>query len=76
MFLEMMISPLQSRCFAVMLRCVSHVFLPFRPLRKMATGMVFAALAFGAATLVEINVVVRTNPPKYHLQRGCTVCAG
>lgn len=27
------------------------------PLRKMATGMVFAALAFGAATLVEINVV-------------------
>lgn len=27
------------------------------PLRKMATGMVFAALAFGAATLVEVNVV-------------------
>lgn len=27
------------------------------PLRKMATGMVFAALAFVAATLVEINVV-------------------
>lgn len=24
-------------------------------------GMIFAALAFGAATLVEINVVVRTN---------------
>uniref|UniRef100_A0AAQ5Y1Z6 Solute carrier family 15 member 2 n=1 Tax=Amphiprion ocellaris TaxID=80972 RepID=A0AAQ5Y1Z6_AMPOC len=30
-----------------------------RPLRKMATGMIFAALAFGAATLVEISVVVR-----------------
>ncbi|KAI3355723.1 hypothetical protein L3Q82_004311 [Scortum barcoo] len=28
------------------------------PLRKMATGMIFAALAFGAATLVEVNVVV------------------
>uniref|UniRef100_A0A8C5GUV7 Solute carrier family 15 member 2-like n=1 Tax=Gouania willdenowi TaxID=441366 RepID=A0A8C5GUV7_GOUWI len=27
------------------------------PLRKMATGMIFAALAFGAATLVEINVM-------------------
>uniref|UniRef100_A0A672YNW6 Solute carrier family 15 member 2 n=1 Tax=Sphaeramia orbicularis TaxID=375764 RepID=A0A672YNW6_9TELE len=27
------------------------------PLRKMATGMIFAALAFVAATLVEINVV-------------------
>uniref|UniRef100_A0A8C2XNX2 Solute carrier family 15 member 2 n=1 Tax=Cyclopterus lumpus TaxID=8103 RepID=A0A8C2XNX2_CYCLU len=27
------------------------------PLRKMATGMVFAALAFGAAALVEVNVV-------------------
>ncbi|KAM8858259.1 solute carrier family 15 member 2 [Synchiropus picturatus] len=26
------------------------------PLRKMAAGMVFAALAFGAATLVEVNV--------------------
>uniref|UniRef100_A0A674NLG1 Solute carrier family 15 member 2 n=1 Tax=Takifugu rubripes TaxID=31033 RepID=A0A674NLG1_TAKRU len=26
------------------------------PLRKMAMGMIFAALAFGAATLVEINV--------------------
>uniref|UniRef100_A0A7N8WUX0 Solute carrier family 15 member 2 n=1 Tax=Mastacembelus armatus TaxID=205130 RepID=A0A7N8WUX0_9TELE len=31
------------------------------PLRKMATGMVFAALAFGAATLVEVNVVVRMS---------------
>lgn len=30
-------------------------------------GMVFAALAFGAATLVEINVVVRTNQHNYHL---------
>ncbi|XP_061774167.1 LOW QUALITY PROTEIN: solute carrier family 15 member 2 [Nerophis ophidion] len=27
------------------------------PLRKMATGMVFAALAFGAAALVEVNVM-------------------
>ncbi|XP_046902028.1 solute carrier family 15 member 2 [Hypomesus transpacificus] len=27
------------------------------PLRKMAVGMIFAALAFGAATLVEVNVV-------------------
>ncbi|XP_037546881.1 solute carrier family 15 member 2-like [Nematolebias whitei] len=27
------------------------------PLRKMATGMIFAALAFRAATLVEVNVV-------------------
>ncbi|XP_041858389.1 solute carrier family 15 member 2 [Melanotaenia boesemani] len=27
------------------------------PLRKMAAGMIFAALAFGAATLVEVNVV-------------------
>uniref|UniRef100_A0A665WN53 Solute carrier family 15 member 2 n=1 Tax=Echeneis naucrates TaxID=173247 RepID=A0A665WN53_ECHNA len=31
------------------------------PLRKMAMGMIFAALAFCAATLVEVNVVVRTN---------------
>lgn len=35
--------------------------LSFRPLRKMATGMIFAALAFGAATLVEVNVVVRMS---------------
>ncbi|KAM3862255.1 solute carrier family 15 member 2 [Diretmus argenteus] len=27
------------------------------PLRKMAAGMIFAALAFGAAALVEVNVV-------------------
>ncbi|XP_061697905.1 solute carrier family 15 member 2 isoform X2 [Syngnathoides biaculeatus] len=27
------------------------------PLRKMATGMIFAALAFGAAALVEVHVV-------------------
>lgn len=33
----------------------------FRPLRKMAAGMIFAALAFGAATLVEVNVVVRMS---------------
>ena len=32
-----------------------------RPLRKMAVGMIFAALAFGAATLVEIDVVVRMS---------------
>ncbi|XP_031697495.1 solute carrier family 15 member 2-like, partial [Anarrhichthys ocellatus] len=29
------------------------------PLRKMATGMIFASLAFIAATLVEVHVVVR-----------------
>uniref|UniRef100_A0AAY4BWS4 Solute carrier family 15 member 2 n=1 Tax=Denticeps clupeoides TaxID=299321 RepID=A0AAY4BWS4_9TELE len=29
------------------------------PLRKMATGMIIAALAFGAATVVELNVIVR-----------------
>lgn len=33
------------------------------PLRKMATGMIFAALAFGAATLVEINVVKTVVDP-------------
>ncbi|XP_072301357.1 solute carrier family 15 member 2 [Eucyclogobius newberryi] len=33
------------------------------PLRKMATGMVFAALAFGAATLVEVNVVKTVVTP-------------
>ncbi|XP_026151679.1 solute carrier family 15 member 2 isoform X2 [Mastacembelus armatus] len=33
------------------------------PLRKMATGMVFAALAFGAATLVEVNVVKTVVDP-------------
>ncbi|XP_054887260.1 solute carrier family 15 member 2 [Poeciliopsis prolifica] len=33
------------------------------PLRKMATGMIFAALAFGAATLVEINVVKTVVEP-------------
>ncbi|XP_024862753.1 solute carrier family 15 member 2 [Kryptolebias marmoratus] len=33
------------------------------PLRKMATGMVFAALAFGAATLVEVNVVKTVVEP-------------
>uniref|UniRef100_A0AAX7TT00 Solute carrier family 15 member 2 n=1 Tax=Astatotilapia calliptera TaxID=8154 RepID=A0AAX7TT00_ASTCA len=35
--------------------------LKITPLRKMAMGMVFAALAFGAATLVEVNVVVRMS---------------
>lgn len=34
-----------------------------KPLRKMATGMVFAALAFGAATLVEVNVVKTVVDP-------------
>lgn len=33
------------------------------PLRKMATGMIFAALAFGAATMVEINVVKTVVTP-------------
>ncbi|XP_056898475.1 solute carrier family 15 member 2 [Takifugu flavidus] len=33
------------------------------PLRKMAMGMIFAALAFGAATLVEINVVKTVVEP-------------
>lgn len=40
---------------------VGHQLSVFRPLRKMAMGMVFAALAFGAATLVEVNVVVRMS---------------
>lgn len=35
---------------------VSYIF---RPLRKMATGMILAALAFCAATIVEVNVIVR-----------------
>ena len=30
----------------------------FRPLKKMACGMIFAALAFGAAAMVEATVVV------------------
>ncbi|KAM9347796.1 solute carrier family 15 member 2 [Symphorus nematophorus] len=33
------------------------------PLRKMAAGMIFAALAFGAATLVELNVVKTVVDP-------------
>uniref|UniRef100_A0A671XM38 Solute carrier family 15 member 2 n=1 Tax=Sparus aurata TaxID=8175 RepID=A0A671XM38_SPAAU len=33
------------------------------PLRKMAAGMIFAALAFGAATLVEVNVVKTVVDP-------------
>uniref|UniRef100_A0A8C4FDB1 Solute carrier family 15 member 2 n=1 Tax=Dicentrarchus labrax TaxID=13489 RepID=A0A8C4FDB1_DICLA len=48
------------------------------PLRKMAAGMVFAALAFGAATLVEVNVILERSltltpwflcqdPPKYEM---------
>ncbi|XP_068592759.1 solute carrier family 15 member 2 [Cebidichthys violaceus] len=33
------------------------------PLRKMATGMIFASLAFVAATLVEVNVVKTVVDP-------------
>ncbi|XP_054470795.1 solute carrier family 15 member 2 [Anoplopoma fimbria] len=33
------------------------------PLRKMATGMIFAALAFVAATIVEVNVVKTVVDP-------------
>ncbi|XP_069576930.1 solute carrier family 15 member 2 [Brachyistius frenatus] len=33
------------------------------PLRKMAAGMIFAALAFGAATMVEVNVVKTVVDP-------------
>ncbi|KAM9850610.1 solute carrier family 15 member 2 [Aulostomus maculatus] len=33
------------------------------PLKKMATGMIFASLAFGAATLVELNVVKTVMDP-------------
>ncbi|XP_056145064.1 solute carrier family 15 member 2 [Lampris incognitus] len=33
------------------------------PLRKMAAGMIFAALAFGAATLVEVNVMKTVVAP-------------
>uniref|UniRef100_A0A8B9LY06 Solute carrier family 15 member 2 n=1 Tax=Astyanax mexicanus TaxID=7994 RepID=A0A8B9LY06_ASTMX len=36
-------------------KCFSCIL---RPLRKMATGMILAALAFCAATVVEVNVVV------------------
>ncbi|KAI1885242.1 hypothetical protein AGOR_G00218150 [Albula goreensis] len=35
----------------------------FTPLKKMATGMVFAALAFVAATLVEVNVTKTVVEP-------------
>uniref|UniRef100_A0A8C7V966 Solute carrier family 15 member 2 n=1 Tax=Oncorhynchus mykiss TaxID=8022 RepID=A0A8C7V966_ONCMY len=35
------------------------------PLKKMAVGMIFAALAFGSATLVEVNVTVRLNISVY-----------
>ncbi|XP_053185159.1 solute carrier family 15 member 2 [Scomber japonicus] len=33
------------------------------PLRKMAAGMIFAALAFGAATLVELSVIKTVVSP-------------
>ncbi|XP_028846890.1 solute carrier family 15 member 2 [Denticeps clupeoides] len=33
------------------------------PLRKMATGMIIAALAFGAATVVELNVIKTVVAP-------------
>uniref|UniRef100_A0A8C8BU03 Solute carrier family 15 member 2 n=1 Tax=Oncorhynchus tshawytscha TaxID=74940 RepID=A0A8C8BU03_ONCTS len=36
---------------------------PLRPLKKMAVGMIFAALAFGAATLVEVNVMKTVVEP-------------
>uniref|UniRef100_A0A8C6LLM3 Solute carrier family 15 member 2 n=1 Tax=Nothobranchius furzeri TaxID=105023 RepID=A0A8C6LLM3_NOTFU len=42
---------------------VSLCRINIRPLRKMATGMIFAALAFGAATLVEVNVVKTVVEP-------------
>ncbi|XP_068185617.1 solute carrier family 15 member 2 [Antennarius striatus] len=42
---------------------VSFCRINITPLRKMATGMVFAALAFGAATLVEVNVVKTVVDP-------------
>uniref|UniRef100_A0A8B9LUS7 Solute carrier family 15 member 2 n=1 Tax=Astyanax mexicanus TaxID=7994 RepID=A0A8B9LUS7_ASTMX len=35
------------------------------PLRKMATGMILAALAFCAATVVEVNVVVSKSSELY-----------
>uniref|UniRef100_A0A7N5ZQJ5 Solute carrier family 15 member 2 n=1 Tax=Anabas testudineus TaxID=64144 RepID=A0A7N5ZQJ5_ANATE len=40
------------------------------PLRKMVTGMIFAALAFGAATLVEVQVVVRMSNKAINLTVG------
>uniref|UniRef100_A0A8C1BCC4 Solute carrier family 15 member 2 n=1 Tax=Cyprinus carpio carpio TaxID=630221 RepID=A0A8C1BCC4_CYPCA len=43
---------------------------PFFPLRKMAVGMILAAIAFCAATVVEINViktVVEPSPAKESL---------
>ncbi|XP_051814860.1 solute carrier family 15 member 2 isoform X2 [Acanthochromis polyacanthus] len=42
---------------------VSLCRIKIMPLRKMAAGMIFAALAFGAATLVEINVVKTVVDP-------------
>eukprot|EP00063_Salmo_salar_P046025 XP_014020860.1 PREDICTED: solute carrier family 15 member 2-like isoform X2 [Salmo salar] len=38
------------------------------PLKKMAVGMIFAALAFGAATLVEVNVMKTVVEPAPHGQ--------
>lgn len=49
---DLIIYPLVARCK-----------INITPLRKMAAGMVFAGLAFGAATLVEINVVKTVVTP-------------
>uniref|UniRef100_A0A6Q2ZM08 Solute carrier family 15 member 2 n=1 Tax=Esox lucius TaxID=8010 RepID=A0A6Q2ZM08_ESOLU len=38
-------------------------FLSLLPLKKMAVGMILAALAFGAATLVEVNVMKTVVEP-------------
>lgn len=47
----------------------------FSPLRKMTVGMILAALAFCAATVVEINVIVCTffkiNKTKFYLKIFC-----
>uniref|UniRef100_A0A674E8V3 Solute carrier family 15 member 2 n=1 Tax=Salmo trutta TaxID=8032 RepID=A0A674E8V3_SALTR len=46
------------------------------PLKKMAVGMIFAALAFGAATLVEVNVMQnKWNGIKYfkHVVSMCLI---
>ncbi|XP_077435436.1 solute carrier family 15 member 2 [Vanacampus margaritifer] len=42
---------------------VSFCRISITPLRKMATGMIFAALAFGAAALVEVQVVKTVVEP-------------
>ncbi|KAM4596030.1 solute carrier family 15 member 2-like, partial [Polymixia lowei] len=42
---------------------ISFCSINVTPLRKMAVGMIIAALAFGAATLVEVNVVKTVVEP-------------